>query len=102
MDSAGAIDSLQKVIWDRLREECCHGRVPEGALEVVWEPFLDLQGSKNDALKRSSDDFFGIVVKNGPSNCFFYFFELKFVLFNPEVRKCLLLRHFSVVFRKQF
>ena len=59
LDSAGAIDSLQKVIWDRLREEGCHGRVPEGAQEVVWEPFLDLQGSKNDALKRSSDDFFG-------------------------------------------
>ena len=75
LDSAGAIDSLQKVIWDRLREEGCHGRVPEGALEVVWEPFLDLQGSKNDALKRSSDDFFGIVVKNGPSNGLFQFFE---------------------------
>jgi len=42
LDSAGAIESLRKVIWDRLREEGCHGRVPEGALEVVWERFLDL------------------------------------------------------------
>ena len=58
LDCIWAIDSLQKVIWDRLREEGCHGRVPEGALGVVWEPFLDLQGSKNDALKRFSDDFF--------------------------------------------
>ncbi len=57
LDSAGAIDSLQKVIWDRLREEGCHGRVPEGALEVVWEPFLDLQGSKNGILEGSSGDF---------------------------------------------
>ena len=58
LDSAGAIDSLQKGIWDRLREKGCHGRVPEVALGVVWEPFLDLQESKNDALKRSSDVFF--------------------------------------------
>ena len=71
MDSAGAIDSLQKVIWGRLREKGWHGRVPGGALEVPWEPFLDLQGSKNDALKRSSDDFFGRVVQNGPSNGLF-------------------------------
>ena len=59
LDSAGAIESLHKVIWDRLREEGCHGRVPEGALEVVWEPFLDLQGSKNGPLKRFCDDFLG-------------------------------------------
>ena len=75
MDSAGAIDSLRKAIWDRLREEGCHGRVPEGALGVVWEPFLDLQGSKNDALKRYLHDFFETMVKNGPSIGLFQFFQ---------------------------
>ena len=58
LDCIWAIDSLSRGTWDRLREEGCHGRVPEGALGVVWEPFLDLQGSKNDALNMFSDDFF--------------------------------------------
>ena len=66
LESAGAIDSLQKVIWDRGREKGCRGRVPGGAPEVVWEPFLDLQGSKNGTLKGSSGDFFEIVAINGP------------------------------------
>ena len=65
LDSAGAIDSLHKGIWDGLREEGCHGRVPEGALGVVWEPFLDLQGSKNGILKGSSGDFAQLVAING-------------------------------------
>ena len=65
LESAGAIDSLQKVIWDRGREKGCRGRVPGGAPEVVWEPFLELQGFKNGILKGSSGDFAQCVAING-------------------------------------
>ena len=42
--------------------------VPGGALGVSWESLLDLLGSKNGALTKSSDVFLKKVVKNGPSN----------------------------------
>jgi len=77
LDSAGAIDSLQKVIWDRGREKGCRGRVPGGALEVVWEPFLDLQGFKNGPLEGSSGDFAQIVAINRSPMCFLNFSKHK-------------------------